>query len=197
MFFDPTYLLYVALPSFILMGLTSWYVKSAYNKWSRVRASSGLTGASSARLRKLGAGCVALLLLQLSLAAVVRHSFAGLAIPSFPLSTPDGDLLPAAWDFRVGIHFAHRVMAGVLTVALVTFVVQLWREPAVPAALRWLGIALLFLISLQIYLGAQIIWTGRSVTMTTGHVIVGALTLATTFVVAFFTRFGSIESERP
>jgi Zn-dependent membrane protease YugP len=31
------------------MGLTSWYVKSAYNKWSRVRASSGLTGAQAAQ----------------------------------------------------------------------------------------------------------------------------------------------------
>ncbi|MCC6300442.1 MAG: zinc metallopeptidase [Anaerolineales bacterium] len=49
MFFDPTYLLCVALPSMILMGVTSWYVKHAYNKWSQVRASSGLTGADAAR----------------------------------------------------------------------------------------------------------------------------------------------------
>ncbi|MCC6499727.1 MAG: zinc metallopeptidase [Anaerolineales bacterium] len=49
MFFDPTYLLCVALPSMLLMGITSWYVKHAYNKWSRVRASSGLTGADAAR----------------------------------------------------------------------------------------------------------------------------------------------------
>lgn len=49
MFFDANYLLFVALPSLILMGLTSWYVKSAYAKWSRVRAGSGLTGAEAAR----------------------------------------------------------------------------------------------------------------------------------------------------
>jgi Zn-dependent membrane protease YugP len=30
------------------MGLASWYVRSAYNKWSQVRASSGLTGAQAA-----------------------------------------------------------------------------------------------------------------------------------------------------
>jgi Zn-dependent membrane protease YugP len=49
MFFDPTYLFCVALPAFILMGATSWYVKRAYNKWARVRAGSGLTGYQAAQ----------------------------------------------------------------------------------------------------------------------------------------------------
>jgi hypothetical protein len=37
------------IPAFILMALTSWYVKSAYNKWSRVQASSRLTGQQAAQ----------------------------------------------------------------------------------------------------------------------------------------------------
>ena len=48
MIFDPTYLCYMA-PAFLLMALTSWYVKAAYNKWSKVRAQSGLTGAQAAQ----------------------------------------------------------------------------------------------------------------------------------------------------
>ena len=48
MFFSPTYLMYM-IPAFILMALTSWYVKSAYNKWSRVQAQSRLTGAQAAQ----------------------------------------------------------------------------------------------------------------------------------------------------
>lgn len=48
MFFSPTYLLYM-LPAFILVGLTSWYVKSSYNKWSRVQSMSRLTGAQAAQ----------------------------------------------------------------------------------------------------------------------------------------------------
>jgi len=48
MFFNINYLIYM-IPAFILMGLTSWYVKSAYNKWSQVRARSGLTGAQAAQ----------------------------------------------------------------------------------------------------------------------------------------------------
>ncbi len=49
MFFDPTYLFCVALPAFLLMGATSWYVRHAYNKWTRVRAGSGLTGYQAAQ----------------------------------------------------------------------------------------------------------------------------------------------------
>lgn len=47
MFFNIGYLIYM-IPAFILMGITSWYVKSAYNKWSQVRATSGLTGSQAA-----------------------------------------------------------------------------------------------------------------------------------------------------
>jgi hypothetical protein len=48
MIFDINYLIYM-IPAFILMALTSWYVKSSYSKWSQVRARSGLTGADAAR----------------------------------------------------------------------------------------------------------------------------------------------------
>jgi Zn-dependent membrane protease YugP len=47
-FFDPMYLIFM-IPAFILMGITSWYVKHAYNKWSQVRTNSGLTGAQAAQ----------------------------------------------------------------------------------------------------------------------------------------------------
>lgn len=48
LFLDFNYLIFM-IPAFILMALTSWYVKSAYDKWSQVRARSGLTGAEAAR----------------------------------------------------------------------------------------------------------------------------------------------------
>jgi uncharacterized protein len=47
-FYNPTYLLYMA-PAFILMMLTSWYVKSAYKKWSRVQSGSRMTGLQAAQ----------------------------------------------------------------------------------------------------------------------------------------------------
>ncbi len=48
MLFNSGYIIYM-IPAFILMAITSWYVKSAYTKWSQVRASSGLTGAQAAQ----------------------------------------------------------------------------------------------------------------------------------------------------
>jgi uncharacterized protein len=46
-FLDPTYLCFM-IPAFVLMGITSWYVRSSYQKWSQVRVSSGLSGAQAA-----------------------------------------------------------------------------------------------------------------------------------------------------
>jgi Zn-dependent membrane protease YugP len=46
-YFDPLYFVFM-IPALILMGITSWYVKHAYNKWSKIRTNSGLTGAQAA-----------------------------------------------------------------------------------------------------------------------------------------------------
>ncbi|HSL31051.1 MAG TPA: zinc metallopeptidase, partial [Anaerolineales bacterium] len=47
-FFDPMYLCFM-IPAIALMGFASWYVRHAYNKWSQVRAGSGLTGHQAAQ----------------------------------------------------------------------------------------------------------------------------------------------------
>ncbi len=47
-FLDPTYLCFM-LPGFALVMFASWYVNSAYRKWSRVPVRSGLTGAEAAQ----------------------------------------------------------------------------------------------------------------------------------------------------
>ena len=48
MFFNSSYILFMA-PVLLLTMLASWYVRSAYNKWSKVPASSRLTGAQAAQ----------------------------------------------------------------------------------------------------------------------------------------------------
>lgn len=136
---------------------------------------------TSTLIRRTGIVCCVLLFVQLAIAAVMRHTGAGLAIQTFPYSTPDGHWLPAEWDFRVGIHFAHRAMAGVLALALPTLAFAVRRSSGSTMAMRAAASALLSLIVLQILLGAEIIFTQRNAEMTTGHVLVGAMTLATTF----------------
>jgi cytochrome c oxidase assembly protein subunit 15 len=135
----------------------------------------------TAGTRRLGVACCALLFVQLAIAAVMRHSFAGLAIPTFPWSSPDHGLLPPVWSFRVGLNFAHRVMAAIITVALVILAGKIWADRSATATIRNVTAGLMSLLALQIYLGASVIWTGRAPFFTTAHVIVGAATLATTF----------------
>lgn len=153
-------------------------------------------GTASGRVRRLGWACTALLFVQLAVAATMRHNYAGMAIPTFPYSTPDGSLLPANWDYRVALQFAHRAMAAIIGVAVLIYGHFLWRDRTLRPLVRGASVLLVALVALQICLGAQIIWTGRSILVTTGHVLLGALTLATTFGVAFLTHRDSIERDR-
>ncbi len=156
----------------------------------------GTLGTPGPAVRRLGWWLVVLLFAQLTLAATMRHNYAGMAIPTFPFSTPDGALLPAAWDYRVVLQFAHRAMAAVIGVAVLAYGHLLWRDKSLVTPLRAASFVLVALVVLQVTLGAQIIWTGRSVVMTVGHVVIGALTLATTFLTVFLTRRDAIEGAR-
>ncbi|HYP16858.1 MAG TPA: COX15/CtaA family protein [Opitutus sp.] len=145
------------------------------------------------RLRRAGMICCMLLFVQLAIAAVMRHSFAGLAIQTFPHSTFEGAWLPNVWNFRIGIHFAHRVMAVVLAVALVWFAFRIRLDRGSSVGMRMGASGVVSLIAIQILLGAQIIWTNRSPSMTTAHVLVGALTLAVTFWLTWLAHRDVIE----
>src|SRR6185369_8504597 len=73
----------------------------------------GKLGTPTPAVRRLGWGLVALLFAQLTVAATMRHNYAGMAIPTFPYSTPAGGILPVDWDYRVVLQFSHRVMAAI------------------------------------------------------------------------------------
>ena len=148
-------------------------------------------------LRWAGVTCTLLLVVQLAIAATMRHNFAGLVIPTFPYSNAEGDWLPSDWNFLVGIHFAHRVMAAVLTVTLSWFAVKLWRDPGATLLMRCGASLLVSLLALQILLGAHIIWQLREPHVTTAHVVVGALLLAVTFTLTWLAHRDLIEESTP
>ncbi len=127
-----------------------------------------------------------LIFVQLIVAAVMRHNNAGLAIPTFPL-TPEGGLIPAAWDFRVAIHFTHRAIAAVLSIVLVWLAVNLWRSPAVGRGLKKAAGLIVVLLTMQILLGAAAVWTIRGPYYTTAHVIGGVSIFAVVFTVAWWS----------
>jgi len=162
---------YVCLLIAIAAGLSRGWVERA----------AARAAPMSAGLRRSGALCVGLLLVQLTVAAAMRHNHAGLAIPTFPYSSAEGALLPAHWDYRVALHFTHRALAGLLGVALLWFAAKLWRERGPTLVMRCGASLMVALLVLQILLGAHVIWQLREPHVTTGHVVCGALLLATTF----------------
>ncbi len=148
----------------------------------------------SPRVRRWAIAATALIILQLIIAASMRHNYAGLAIPTFPHSTLDGAWLPAEWDYRVTLNFVHRVMAVIitLTLGLLTFAIR--RDPAATSGLHLLTGVILALLAVQIGLGASVIWTSREAHFTTAHVTVGACLLATTFLLTWWLHRDRLES---
>jgi cytochrome c oxidase assembly protein subunit 15 len=118
--------------------------------------------------------------LQVIIGATMRHSDAGLAIPDFPLMF--GGLWPPEWTTPIAIHFAHRVGAFLVTLAIAATVGHVWYHHAKRPALRRPALLLACLVLVQVTLGAFVIWSGKNVAINTAHVVVGALTLATSLV---------------
>jgi cytochrome c oxidase assembly protein subunit 15 len=161
------------------------------------RAAASPTSRHSPIVRLLSLLLLAVLLIQLILGAVVRHSGAGLAIPDFPGSY--GGAFPplheetlraamAQWPYdqtdgyhtpaQVYIHFAHRVWAVVVAAVLLCTATKISvdaRHDAVPPPPV---LPLIILLILQVALGALIIWTGRQPEIATAHQATGAAMLA-------------------
>ncbi len=148
------------------------------------------------RVRQFGLFCTLLVLVQLVIAAMMRHSYAGLAIPTFPL-TPEGTLIPTEWNYRVSIHFAHRAMAALLGLALLGYAIAIWTDRSVSALLKTTATVMVALLTLQIGLGIAVIWTVRDAYYTTAHVIVGACTLAVTFLLTWFAYRNALQGDTP
>ena len=127
-----------------------------------------------------------ILFLQIILGAVVRHAEAGMAIPTFPL-TPEGSLLPAHWNFQIGIHWLHRFGALVTTVALALFLGKTLKVPPLRKELGKWVVCIAAILILQISLGAATIWTYKNPVMASSHMLVGALLLTTTWGLTFMT----------
>ena len=138
-----------------------------------------------------------LILAQLILGATMRHQHAGLAIPDFPLAY--GKLWPAMdpqsvarynqqrlevvdlnpiTSTQIVLQMAHRLVAFFIfsATAYCAWFAQRrlgGRHIAARLALAWPG-----LISVQVLLGAATIWSNKAADIATGHVLVGALSLA-------------------
>ncbi|CAN5671790.1 COX15/CtaA family protein [soil metagenome] len=160
-------------------------------------------GASGRRLATMAAVCVVAVFAQLIIGAIMRHEKAGLAIPDLPLAY--GAILPPttvnglnainqqrAWTYQlepvtlmqVWLHFAHRIGAVIVSIALLGLIgVALSRF----RTNRWLLMPTLWLIALlstQLTLGILTVLLRKPADIASAHVATGALLLATTVVFA-------------
>lgn len=156
---------------------------------------------------------LAVLFIQLTLGATVRHHGAGLAIPDFPLNY--GQLVPPltpagieegmikyaenpesyattehGWysPFHVAIHWVHRLWALAVVISLALLIHRVLRHAGAQRKLTFPAAAIGFMLLLQLVLGASIIWTGRHPEIATAHQTLGAILLATTALLFFRIR---------
>jgi len=142
-------------------------------------------------LRLVATTTTAFIYLQIIVGATMRHSDAGLAIPDFPLVF--GGLIPPVWTPQVAVHYAHRIGAVIVTLAIAATVSHVWYHHSRRSELRSPAVMLACLVLAQVTLGAFVVWSQKNVAINTAHVVVGALTLATSLVLTLRshqTRFG-------
>jgi len=134
--------------------------------------------------------------LQLALGAVMRHQHRDLAILDFPTayrqwipdtSAPalasinawrDARALSDVTAFQIWLQMAHRFLAGIIAISIITFCLRIWKNAREIPALRRLSILWVVLVVCQITLGAWTIWSNKAADIVTAHVAMGALMLS-------------------
>jgi heme a synthase len=158
------------------------------------------------KLRCLLVGTTGLILVQLILGAAMRHQHAGLAIPDFPLAY--GTLWPAMDSasvatynqhrievlsvnpitaLQIGLQMTHRIVALLILGAVASCVWTSRRALGGENILTKLALVWLGLILTQVLLGAATIWSDKAADIATGHVLVGALSLALGVIVSIIS----------
>jgi cytochrome c oxidase assembly protein subunit 15 len=141
-------------------------------------------------VRRIATATTVLIYAQILIGATMRHTGAGLAIPDFPLMF--GGIVPDHWDAKIAVHFAHRVGALAVTIAVVATLVtvlarHIGRRDLVVPALLMDG-----LVVVQITLGALTVLSRRDPWINSFHVVCGALVLTTSLVLTLRTWRGAI-----
>ena len=138
--------------------------------------------------------------LQIVIGAMMRHSYAGLAIPTFPLAF--GEILPPFWNFGITLHFLHsRLGASALLIAGGMLIAKTLSSPRNPRGVKALAAGLGAALLLQCGLGMLTIWSGKGAVPATFHLSGGALVWALGFLLLLaeyrFRLPASVPGETP
>jgi heme a synthase len=134
--------------------------------------------------------------LQLALGATMRHQHRDLAILDFPTAYRqwipdtsahalgsinawrDARALSDVTAFQIWLQMAHRFLAVIIAIAIITLSLRIWKNLRDVPALRRLSILWVVLVFCQITLGAWTIWSNKAADIATAHVAMGALMLS-------------------
>src|SRR5207253_10694519 len=148
------------------------------------------------QMKTLAIGITLAIYLQLALGATMRHQHRDLSILDFP--TANGAWIPDtsaaalakinAWRdaralsqvtaFQIWLQMAHRFLASIIAVAIITFSARVWSVAEVSAALKRLSVLWVILVISQIALGGWVIWSNKAADVATAHVALGAVMLS-------------------
>ncbi len=131
-------------------------------------------------LRRITLITTTLVYCQILVGATMRHIGAGLAIPTFPLAF--GHVLPPDWTTAIAVHFAHRVGAVVVLLAITLTTAHVWHWHRPQRDLIRTATLLFLLVCSQATLGALVVMSALQPIINTAHVVNGALVLGTSLV---------------
>ncbi|MEM9159769.1 MAG: COX15/CtaA family protein [Verrucomicrobiota bacterium] len=171
------------------------YVIASSKSW--IERQAGFEAIPARSVQVWGLIAVSSIIVQLVIGAVVRHSHAWSAIMTFPHSHPSGAWIPPAFDFKVAVHFAHRVFAIVVTAAIITYAVKVWKDAASKRALNKSAITMVALLILQIALGAWTVLSVRHPHITTFHMLNGAFLLAVAWMMTYRSYYFKLSKQKP
>ena len=130
-------------------------------------------GAESPRALRLATGFAALVTLTFGLivlGAMVRAHGAGLACPDWPLCF--GEFVPE-FDLKVGFEWAHRAVAGGVSLLFAGLAALTLRRPSTRRATVSLLATSAALLVIQIVLGALTVWNLLAAWTVTAHLLTG------------------------
>ena len=129
---------------------------------------------------------------QSVLGGLVRHMDAGMACPDVPLCL--GQILPPLVNAPIAVHFFHRILAIIVTLAVLWFAHRVyWGETWVPIR-RWAKIVAA-LVVLQVTLGFVSVLTLLAVVPVSLHTLLAASLLAS--LVHMATIFPKASAQKP
>jgi cytochrome c oxidase assembly protein subunit 15 len=179
----------------LFFGLLIIITLATSNLWQRISAAD-ISAAPARTLAGVAIFTTTVIYVQLALGATMRHEHRDLAMLDFPMAY--GKVIPTLtaeelvkineWrnaralsevtPFHIWLQMAHRFLALVIAVGVITCLVRSREAGLRGTSLAQWSDAWSLLLAGQITLGAWVIWSNKAADIATAHVALGAIMLA-------------------